>query len=84
MLCTCKLCIRTGVNDLSGLYNGASPYPSIAEGFPRRLVNFPYELCGKIPGQSSVALRGNKRLRLRSKAGTPHLPLTKAKLHLSF
>jgi hypothetical protein len=26
MLRTCKRSIRTGVNDLSGLYNGASPY----------------------------------------------------------
>jgi hypothetical protein len=45
------------------------PTPGIAEGFPRRLVNFPYKLCGKIPGQCPVALRGNKRFRLRSKAG---------------
>jgi hypothetical protein len=26
MLLTCKRCIRTGVNYLSGLYSGASPY----------------------------------------------------------
>jgi hypothetical protein len=26
VLRTCKRCIRTGVNDLSGLYSGASPY----------------------------------------------------------
>lgn len=30
MLRTCKRCIRTGVNDLSGLYNGASPYLGLA------------------------------------------------------
>ena len=28
VLRTCKRCIRTGVNDLSGLYSGASPYHS--------------------------------------------------------
>jgi hypothetical protein len=42
MFCTCKRCIRTGVNDLSGLYSGASPYlrhgsqvrPELTLGYP--------------------------------------------------
>src|SRR4029077_12462197 len=48
MFCTCKRCIRTGVNDLSGLYSGASPH--LRRGFPRRLSlprNRSFRLTGR-------------------------------------